>query len=85
VSQDEGAEVSLVVVGSTQPEIGGEEEGDFVMEDVDDVEEERELLEDELRRLRKVDSMATITSLKMKPDRYSGCVYLCVDLCQCLW
>jgi len=41
------------------------------MEDVDDVEEERELLEDELRRLQKVDSMEIITSLKMKPDRYS--------------
>jgi len=60
-----------LVVESTQPEIGGEDELDFMMEDVDVAEEERELLEDELRRLQKVDSVATITSLKMKPDRYS--------------
>jgi len=71
LSQDEGAAVSLPVDEATQPEIGGEEEGDFIMEDVDDAEEERELLEDELRRLQKVGSVATITSLKMKPDKYS--------------
>jgi len=40
------------------------------MEDVDDAEEEKELLEDKLRRLQKVNLVATITSLKMKLDRY---------------
>jgi len=71
LSQEEVANVSLTIGETTQSEIGEEEEGDFLMEDMDNAEEERELLEDELRRLQKVDSMATITSLKMKPDRYS--------------
>jgi len=79
LSLDEGAAVSVVVVESTQPEIGSEDEVDFVMEDVDDAEEERELLEDELRRLQKVDSVATIMSLKMKPDRY---LHMRIPLCR---
>jgi len=71
LSQEERAEVSLTIGETTQPEIGEEEEGDFLMEDVDDVEEERELLKNELKRLQKVDSVATISSLKMKLDTYS--------------
>jgi hypothetical protein len=54
-----------------QPEIGGEEEENFEIEDIDDGEEEKELLEDELRRLQKVDSVATITSLRMKPEKFA--------------
>jgi len=71
LSQPEGGTVSAPTAETTQPEIGGEEDDDFLMEDVDDAEEEKELLEDELRKLQKVDSMATISSLKMKPEKYS--------------
>jgi len=66
-----GVEVSIPIGETTQPKIGEDEEGDFLMDDVDDAEEEKELLEDEFRRLQKVDSIATISSLKIKPDRYS--------------
>jgi len=37
---------------------------------MDDAEEEKELLEDELRRLQKVDSVTTFTSLSMKLEKY---------------
>jgi len=64
-------DVVLPLIGETnQPDIGGADEDDLLMEDVDDAEEEKELLEDELRRLQKVDSVTTITSLRMKPERY---------------
>ncbi len=47
---------------TAQPEIRGQVEVEFAED------EEKELLEDELRRLQKVDSVATIASLRMKPD-----------------
>jgi len=52
-----------------QPEIGVEEEDEeeFVEEDMLE-DKEKDLLEDELRQLYKVDSVATISSLRMKPD-----------------
>jgi len=51
LSQPEGATVSAPTGETPQPEIAGEDDDDFSMEDVDDAEEEKELLEDELRRL----------------------------------
>ena len=39
--------------------------------DLDDPDEEKELLEDELRRVQKIDSVATISKLRLKPDVYS--------------
>jgi hypothetical protein len=51
-----------------QPKIGIEEEGQFMEEDVVD-EDEKELLEDDLRRLQKVDSVSTINALRMKPEK----------------
>jgi len=51
LSQAEGAIVSAPTGETTQPEIGGEDDDDFLMEDVDDAAEEKELMEDELRRL----------------------------------
>jgi len=52
-----------------QLEIGVEEEGEeeFVEEDMLE-DEEKDLLEDKLRQLYKIDSVATITSLRMKPN-----------------
>ncbi len=52
---------------TTQPEIGGEEEGHAMEMDVVD-DEEKDLLEDDLRKLQKVDSVSTINSLRMKPE-----------------
>jgi len=71
LSQGEGAAVSLAIDEPIQPKLSGDEECDFPMEDVDDVKGERELLEDELRWLYKVDYVATIANLKMKLERFS--------------
>lgn len=70
LTQDEQSKVTPGTDEAIQPEIGVEEE-DTLMDDVDEDEEEKELLEDELRRLQKVDSVATIASLRMKPERLS--------------
>jgi len=53
-----------------QPEIEGDGGGDFVEEDEaeDAIDEEvKDLLEDDLRQYHKVDSVKTISSLRMKP------------------
>lgn len=55
---------------TTQPTIqGGTDEADL-QDEVDEgqLNEEKELLEDELRRLQKVDSVTSISSLRMKPE-----------------
>lgn len=54
-----------------QPEIRGEEEGDFVIDDIDGDDEEKELLKDDLRRLEKVDFVETIADLRMKREKLS--------------
>lgn len=64
---------------TTQPSIFEQNERKFVMEDDYDVEDEKKLLKDELRRLQKVDSVATIASLRMKPEKHSR---LCILLCR---
>jgi hypothetical protein len=54
-----------------QPDIEGEDEGDFVEEEVEVAileEEDKDFDEDELRSYHKVDSVKTIASLRMKPD-----------------
>jgi hypothetical protein len=51
-----------------QPEIGMDEEGHFMKDDVVD-DEEKELLEDNLTRLQKVDSVATLNGFRMKPEK----------------
>ncbi len=53
---------------TTQSEIGVEDEGQFMEEDVV-VEEEKELLEDDFHRLQKVDLMSTLNALRMKPKK----------------
>lgn len=61
-----------------QPEIGGDE-GQFSGNDADEEDEEKELMEDKLRRLQKFDSVATIAKLRMKPERHSR---LQIPLCR---
>jgi len=51
---------------TTQPEIGGKDDVHVMEEDVVD-DEEKDLLEDDLQPLQKVDSIATINALRMKP------------------
>lgn len=69
LSQDERIQETPNTDDMVQPEIGVEEEGEeeFVEDDMLE-DEEKDLLEDELRQLHKVDSVATISSLRMKPD-----------------
>jgi len=71
LAQQENANVIPPTDTSTQPEIVGDEEGDIEMNEFDDEDEDRELLEDELQRLQKVDSVATIASLRRKPEELS--------------
>jgi len=56
-------EYSVVTLGTDEailPQLGGQEDGDFVIVDIEKEEEEKKLLEDELRRLKKFDFTATI-------------------------
>jgi len=71
LAQQENATVTPPTDASTQPKIVGEEEGDIEMNEFDDEDKDKEFLEDELRRLQKVDSVATIASLRRKPEELS--------------
>lgn len=71
LAQRQTAMVTPPTDAPTQPEIICEEEGDVDMNESDDEDEGKELLEDELRRLQKVDSVATIASMRRKPEELS--------------
>jgi len=60
--QKEHPVVTLGTDETILPQLSGQEDGDFIMVDIEEEEEEEEnkLLEDELRQLKKFDSMATI-------------------------
>jgi hypothetical protein len=71
LSQDETIMETQINNDTPQPDIEGEDEGEFIEEDVvvDVLEEEdKDLDEDDLRSYHKVDSVKTIASLRMKPD-----------------
>jgi len=71
LAQRENATVIPPTNASTQPEIVGKDEGDVEMNEFDDEDEDKELLEDKLQRLQKVDSVATIANLRRKPEELS--------------
>lgn len=78
LTQEEQHVVTPVIDDTLQPEIGGDE-GQFSGNDADEENEEKELMEDELRRLQKFDSVAMIAKLRMRPERHSR---LRIPLCR---